>query len=104
MASDSTARRPILALAPRLRGRVVGVLGILLLGLVALCVLVALALGLFQTLLLDRPLDGAPDVLERLRQRAESGSYLYQRFAGRGTYRGDDSGDRDVVVRLNADA
>jgi branched-chain amino acid transport system permease protein len=35
MASDSTARRPVLALAPRLRGRVVSVLGIILLGLVA---------------------------------------------------------------------
>src|SRR5476651_229590 len=36
MATDSTARRPILALAPRLRGRVVAVLGIFLLLLVAL--------------------------------------------------------------------
>jgi branched-chain amino acid transport system permease protein len=36
MATDSTARRPILALAPRLRGRVVSVLGIFLLLLVAL--------------------------------------------------------------------
>jgi branched-chain amino acid transport system permease protein len=36
MASDSTARRPILALAPRLRGRAVTVLGICLLALVAL--------------------------------------------------------------------
>jgi branched-chain amino acid transport system permease protein len=36
MASDTTARRPILALAPRLRGRINSVVGILLLGLVAI--------------------------------------------------------------------
>jgi branched-chain amino acid transport system permease protein len=36
MASDSTARRPILALAPRLRGRANAIVGIGLLGLVAL--------------------------------------------------------------------
>src|SRR5450432_2815643 len=36
MASDNSARRPILALAPRLRGRANGVLGIVLLGFVAL--------------------------------------------------------------------
>jgi branched-chain amino acid transport system permease protein len=36
MASDSATRRPILALAPRLRGRAIGILGICLLGFVAL--------------------------------------------------------------------
>ena len=36
MATDSTARRPILALAPRLRGRVSAIVGIFLLALVAL--------------------------------------------------------------------
>ena len=36
MASDSAARRPILALAPRLRGRAAAVLGSILLGLVVL--------------------------------------------------------------------
>ena len=36
MASDTTTRRPILALAPRLRGRANGVIGIILLGLVVL--------------------------------------------------------------------
>jgi branched-chain amino acid transport system permease protein len=36
MASDSTARRPILALAPRFRGRVNAIVGICLLGVVAL--------------------------------------------------------------------
>ena len=43
MASDSAARRPILALAPRLRGRVAGVLGAVLLGLVALWLIENLA-------------------------------------------------------------
>jgi branched-chain amino acid transport system permease protein len=42
MASDTTARRPILALAPRLRGRAVAVLGFFLLGLVALWLVVNL--------------------------------------------------------------
>jgi branched-chain amino acid transport system permease protein len=36
MATDSSARRPILALAPRLRGRANGAVGILLLGVLAL--------------------------------------------------------------------
>ena len=43
MASDSAARRPILALAPRLRGRVAGILGVFLLGLVALWLIENLA-------------------------------------------------------------
>ena len=44
MASDSAARRPILALAPRLRGRAAAVLGIILLSIVVLWLVANVAL------------------------------------------------------------